>query len=237
MIRVSLILCIACAFSITGMSQTHDNKPTPVEETSDSLSTIEMDEVVVKAQMHRTDAISSTFTPTVSQKSSAQNAIDLLTQLAIPQININLMDNKVTTPTGQSVAIYINYIPASAEEMEGISTSDVRQVEYLDFPADPRFQGNEHVVNFIVQEYEYGGYTKATLNENFLIGKLSSRASVYSKFVYKCMTYDLYAGASNHDINHYGSSITGLYSLQNEAGQLYQTTRNETLESAHFKYN
>lgn len=237
MIRVSLILCIACTFSLKGMSQTHDNKPTPVEETSDSLSTIEMDEVVVKAQMHRTDAISSTFTPTVSQKSSAQNAIDLLKQLAIPQININLMDNTVTTPSGQSVAIYINYIPASAEEMEGISTSDVRRVEYLDFPADPRFQGNEHVVNFIVQEYEYGGYTKATLNENFLIGKLSSRASVYSKFVYKRMTYDLYAGASNHDINHFGSSITGLYSLQNEEGQLYQTTRNETLESAHFKYN
>ena len=69
-----------------------------------------------------------------------------------------MMDNTVTTPSGQSVAIYINYILASAEEMEGISTSDVRRVEYLDFPSDPRFQGNEHVVNFIVQKYESGGY-------------------------------------------------------------------------------
>lgn len=219
------------------MCQIHDSIPPSVTETSDSLSTVEMNEVIVKAQMHRTDATSSTFTPTVKQKSSAQNAIDLLKQLAIPQISINLMDNTVTTPSGQSVAIYINYIPASAEEMEGISTANVRRVEYLDFPADPRFQGNEHVVNFIVQKYEYGGYTKATLNENFLVGKLSSRASVYSKFVYKRMTYDLYAGASNHDINHFGPSITGLYSLKNEDGQFYQTTRNETLESAHFKYN
>lgn len=219
------------------MCQIHDSIPLSITETSDSLSTVEMNEVIVKAQMHRTDATSSTFTPTVKQKSSAQNAIDLLKQLAIPQISINLMDNTVTTPSGQNVAIYINYIPASAEEMEGISTADVRRVEYLDFPADPRFQGNEHVVNFIVQKYEYGGYTKATLNENFLVGKLSSRASVYSKFVYKRMTYDLYAGASNHDINHFGSSITGLYSLENEDGQFYQTTRNETLESAHFKYN
>ena len=219
------------------MCQIHDSIPLSITETSDSLSTVEMNEVIVKAQMHRTDASSSTFTPTVKQKSSAQNAIDLLKQLAIPQISINLMDNTITTPSGQSVAIYINYIPASAEEMEGISTADVRRVEYLDFPADPRFQGNEHVVNFIVQKYEYGGYTKATLNENFLVGKLSSRASVYSKFVYKRMTYDLYAGASNHDINHFGSSITGLYSLGNEDGQFYQTTRNETLESAHFKYN
>lgn len=237
MVRFLLILCIACVFSIKGICQIHDSIPTSITETSDSLSTVEMNEVIVKAQMHRTDATSSTFTPTVKQKSSAQNAIDLLKQLAIPQISINLMDNTVTTPSGQNVAIYINYIPASAEEMEGISTADVRRVEYLDFPADPRFQGNEHVVNFIVQKYEYGGYTKATLNENFLVGKLSSRASVYSKFVYKRMTYDLYAGASNHDINHFGSSITGLYSLENEDGQFYQTTRNETLESAHFKYN
>lgn len=221
-----VMMCLIGILPIKGVSQTRD-----------SLSTIEMKEVVVKARMHRTDASSSTFTPTARQKTSAQNAIDLLKQLAIPQININLMDNTVTTPSGQSVAIYINYIPASAEEMEGISTSDVRRVEYLDFPADPRFQGKEHVVNFIVQQYEYGGYTKATLNENFLIGKLSSRASVYSKFVHKRMTYDLYAGASNHDISHSGNSVSGIYSLQNEAGEAYRMTRNETLESARLKYN
>lgn len=220
------MMCLIGIFPAKGVSQTLD-----------SLSTIEMKEVVVKARMHRTDASSSIFTPTARQKTSAQNAIDLLKQLAIPQININLMDNTVTTPSGQGVDIYINYIPASAEEMEGISTSDVRRVEYLDFPADPRFQGKEHVVNFIVQQYEYGGYTKATLNENFLIGKLSSRASVYSKFVHKRMTYDLYAGASNHDISHSGNSVSGIYSLQNEAGEAYQMNRNETLESSRLKYN
>lgn len=154
-----------------------------ISQTRDTISTVKIKEVVVKAQMHRTDASSSTYIPTVKQRTSAQNAIDLLKQLAIPQISINLMDNSVTTPSGQNVAIYINYIPASEEEMEGLSTSDVRRVEYLDFPTDPRFQGNEHVVNFIVQKYEYGGYTKATVNENFLVGRLSSRASVYSKFV------------------------------------------------------
>ena len=192
------ILCFIIISPIKMFSQAHD-----------SISTIEIKEVVVKAQMHRTDATSSTYTPTINQKTSAQNAVDLLKLLAIPQININLMDNSVTTPSGQNVAIYINYIPASSEEMEGISTSDVRRVEYLDFPSDPRFQGNEHVVNFIVQKYEYGGYTKATLGENFLVGKLSSRGSVYSKFVYKRMTYDLYAGASNSNLNHLGTSTTG----------------------------
>lgn len=182
-------------------------------ETPDSIKTQNLDEVVVEAQNQRTDAKLSSFTPTGKQKSSAQNAIDLLRQLAIPQINLNLVDNAVTTQSGQNVAIFINYLPASSEEIEGILTTDVRRVEYLDFPTDPRFQGYEHVVNFIMQKYEYGGYTKATVSENFLVGKLSSRASVYSKFAYKSMTYDLYAGASNHNINHSGTSIIGDYSL------------------------
>ena len=97
------IFCFVCFPSLRGISQTLD-----------SISTIDLKEVVVKAQMHRTNASSSTFTPTINQKTSAQNAIDLLKQLAIPQININMMDNTVTTPSGQSVAIYINYILASA---------------------------------------------------------------------------------------------------------------------------
>lgn len=206
-------------------------------ETPDSIKTKELGEVVVEAQNQRTDAKMSTFTPTGRQKSSAQNAIDLLRQLAIPQINLNLVDNAVTTQSGQNVAIFINYLPASSEEIEGLLTADVRRVEYLDFPTDPRFQGCEHVINFIMQKYEYGGYTKATVSENFLAGKLSSRVSVYSKFAYKRMTYDLYAGASNHDINHSGTSIIGDYSLINPDGSPALITRNELFENSHFKYN
>lgn len=203
----------------------------------DSIASEKLPEIVVKVQMQHTDASSSTYTPTTRQKTSAQNAIDLLRQLAIPQININLVDNAVTTPSGQNVAVYINYIPASAEEIEGLLTSDVRRVEYLDFPTDPRFLGNEHVVNFIMQQYEYGGYTKALINENFLVGKLSSRASIYSKFAYKRMTYDLYAGASNHDIKHTGASIIGDYILENTDGEPYHITRNEIFNNSHYKYN
>ena len=71
----------------------------------DSIASEKLPEIVVKAQMQHTDASSSTYTPTTRQKTSAQNAIDLLRQLAIPQININLVDNAVTTPSGQNVAV------------------------------------------------------------------------------------------------------------------------------------
>lgn len=73
------VLCITCAFPINGMSQTQDTIPASANKVvPDSLSAIELEGVVVKAWMHRTDASSSTFTPTTNQKTSAQNAVDLL---------------------------------------------------------------------------------------------------------------------------------------------------------------
>lgn len=117
------------------------------------IDAVALQQVNVEGQLASAYSDRTVYLPSQRQKNAAQNAIDLLRQLAIPQININLVDNAVTTPSGQNVAVYINYIPASAEEIEGIMTSDVRRVEYLDFPTDPRFQGNEHVVNFIMQKY------------------------------------------------------------------------------------
>lgn len=223
-----ILTSIFCAiFAIAAMAQS---------EATDSIKTQELNEVVVEAQMQQTSATSSTYIPNKKQKSSAQNAVDLLQQLAIPQITINLVDNAVTTISGQNVAIYINYLPASSQEIEGLLSADVRRVEYLDFPTDPRFNGSEHVVNFIMQRYEYGGYTKLTINENFLVG-LSNRASVYSKFAYKRMCYDLYAGTSNHDNKHGGTSYIGKYTIQDKDGVAQEITRSEIFDNAHFKYN
>ena len=41
-----------------------------------------------------------------------------------------------------------------------MNLQDVKRVEYLESPADPRFMGEKFVVNFIMEEYIYGGYVK-----------------------------------------------------------------------------
>jgi len=210
--------------------------PVYSQELADTLKTQELDEVVVQAKMQRTSPAKSIYTPSGKQKNAAQNAVDLLRQMAIPQIRINPIDETVTDNVGGSVAIYINFLEASKEEMEGLRTADVRRVEYLEFPTDPRFHGAERVVNIIVQEYAYGGYTKVTANENFLIG-LSSRVNIFSKFSYKKMTYDLYAGANNWNNHHAGNTTEGIYRLTDTDGKEYSLTRRETLESSHYKQN
>lgn len=95
-------------------------------QNNDTLKVETLPEVMVQAQLQKTSAKSSVYTPTIRQKEVAQNAIDLLRQLAISQISINLMSNKVTTTTGEGVSLFINYIPASAEDIDGLLTTDVR---------------------------------------------------------------------------------------------------------------
>ncbi|WP_302063192.1 hypothetical protein, partial [uncultured Duncaniella sp.] len=62
------------------------------QEQADTLKAQELNEVVVQAQMQRTSSAKSTYTPTGRQKNAAQNAVDLLRQMAIPQIRINPID-------------------------------------------------------------------------------------------------------------------------------------------------
>ncbi|MDE6120671.1 MAG: hypothetical protein K2F63_02665, partial [Muribaculaceae bacterium] len=176
------------------------------------------------------------YLPTQRQKNASQNATDLLRFMAIPQIRINSLNNAVTDNFGNEISLFINGMAASAEELEGLLTADVRRVEYLEFPADPRYKGVPKAVNFIVQEYIYGGYTKASVSENFLVG-LASRANVFSKFSYKKMNYDLYVGSNNWDNHHIGSTISGNYYLKTDQDGYVNAKRDELLDNTHFREN
>lgn len=198
--------------------------------------TIKLKSVSVEAHSSYVDSDRSVYTPTSRQKRVAQDATDLLKVMAMPEINIDPASNSVTDNFGQSVPIYINYMKASGQDLSGMRTSDVRRVEFLYAPTDPRFQGAQQVINFIIQEYEYGGYTKAVASEDFLTG-LKSDASVFSKFSYKKMNYDLYVGSRNQDDRHNGSSTSSTYSLKDENGNPYTAKRIETLDDSHFIQN
>lgn len=222
---ITIILYITLA--IAAMGQT---------ETPDSIKTQELNEVVVEAQMQRTSPNTTTYIPTNKQKIASQNAIDLLRQMAITQIHINPINDAVTDNAGGDVAIFLNYLEASKEELEGLRTTDVKKVEFLEFPTDPRFRGAQRVINITVQRFSYGGYTKLTTNENFLVG-FSSRNNIFSKFSFMKMTYDLYVGANNWNNHHIGNTVKGIYSLKDADGIDYKLTRAEMLEGSHYKQN
>ena len=192
--------------------------------------------VTVTGEQMRTYSDRNVYRPTQRQKNTAMDAIDLLRRMAIPQINIKMSDNSVETADGRPVAIFIDYTRATAEELKGLRTGDVRRVEFSYSPSDPRFMGETNVVNFILQSYQYGGYTKLMASESFFTG-LQSDASVYSKFKYKSMTYDLFIQSCNSNHHHAGSSATSSYLLAGGAETAEWVDRTQTTTGSHYVEN
>ncbi len=176
----------------------------------------------------------SVYLPSSKQKNASNDATDLLRHMAIPQIVVNPIDGEVTSNNGKSIPIYINNMEASKEELQGLNVKDVRKVEYIEFPTDPRFHGAERVINFVVQEYAYGGYTKISTTDDFLIG-FSNKSSLYSKFSLKKWTFDLYIASNNKNNHHSGQSVDAYYSLKDDVAKDYEVWRSESVDGSHFK--
>lgn len=205
---------ILCALSsMASLAQT---------ETPDSTRTQELDEIVVEARNQRLGAKVSTYIPTSKQKNASQTAAELLNRMAIPQIKISANDD-ITDLAGKSIDVFIDFLPASKEDMQGMRMQDVKKVEYYDFPADPRFLGKAHVVNFVMQKYEYGGYIKAHGWENT---SNAGQISVYGKLQYKRMTFDLAGGYFYLNQKHTGGDTYETFRLPQPDGTVEVFERN-----------
>lgn len=190
--------------------------------TNDTIKTQELNEVVVEARNQRLGSYVSIFIPTSKQKNAAQTAADLLNRMAIPQLRIS-PDDEITDPAGKSVDLFIDFIPAAKDDLEGMRMHDVKKVEYYDFPSDPRFQGKAHVVNFVMQKYEYGGYVKGYGLEN---SSNAGQVSLYGKLKYKRMTFDIAAGAFYTNQNHTGCDTYETFRLPQPDGAVNVFERN-----------
>ncbi|MCM1076099.1 MAG: TonB-dependent receptor family protein [Bacteroides sp.] len=206
--------------------------------TSFNLGTIVMDEnalelksVTVNADLQSEYSDRSVFIPTARQKRFSDGAIDLLYQMAIPMVKINLQNGSVTTNSNMKVAIYINKSEATARDLEGLNPEDVKTVEYLINPMDPRFQHAQYVINITLRKIEYGGYTKLQGRANLVAG--SGHGLAYTKFNNKRMTYDLSLYDYNLSNRHGGSEESQTYTL----GDGEQVVRDTKLTDYHVKSN
>lgn len=199
------------------------------EERNDTTA-VDLKEVVVESEMQDASVEKVVYRPSTRIKNASQDATDMLQRMAIPQLSVDPVTKVVTTVWGGSVSIFINYLPAGEENLMGLKTTDVRSVEYLDYPTDVRFRGAAHVVNIIVREYEYGGYTKLS-DRQFVFTDFSNSASVFSKFSYGKMTYDFYSAADNVSTSHVGDTETSMFRLKE--GEI---TRDKIFGGSDFKY-
>ena len=176
---------------------------------------VNLSTVSVEAANSQLYADRSIYIPTQRQKNASQSGNDLLAHMAIPQIDA-LSGGSVTTNTGKPVAIFIDYVPASDKDLKAMRTADVKRVEYYELPSDPRLQGNQYAVNFIMQQYEYGGYVKGFGHANLI--SFSEQLLGNMRFQYKKMTYDIMGYGFNMNNSHYGSNLRETFRLPKEDG-------------------
>ena len=202
----------------------------------DTIPAQKLNEIIVEALNQTVSSSVSTYYPASKQKNAANSAITLLGLMAIPQLDVDMGASSVKTLAGQSVAIFIDFNESTPQELDGIKTQDVKRVEVYDFPADPRFKGEHHVVNLIMQKYEYGGYTKIAGEKQ--IGVNKTDASLYSKLSYKSMIYDLYADESYLTDRHQGTAQTEIFRFPDLFNAGPQTVERSTYsEGARFRTN
>ena len=202
-----------------------------------SMGTIIMEEqafslgqVTVEADNARLYSDKSVYLPTATQKNASQSGTDLLNHMAIPQLGL-ISGKSIVTNGGKPVAVFIDYLPASENDLLAMRVSDVKRVEYLEYPSDPRLQGNPYVINFIMQQYEYGGYAKAYGFGTFLNGHQEQLIANVRR-QYKRMTYDLMGSAYNNGSSHTGSDMTETFRLPQDDGTVEQFERISELESS-----
>lgn len=214
----SLLCVTACAaLAIPVTVRAAEPADSVADHTNTCSDSIRLGEVEVKALMQRTDARVSTYIPDKRQKKASQSAGQLLSAMAIPQLRA-IGPDAVTAMNGKAISYFIDKVPATAEDLSGMRTTDVLRVEYMEYPDDPRFMHAPVVVNFVMVKYEWGGYTKLSGNVAPLIADHNFGGSAYSKFAYRKMTYDVSAGGSYSASDHPGGSMQATYLLPDFKG-------------------
>lgn len=142
------------------------------QEKKDSLSTKDIQEVLIKSQRKKQFADHANYTFDKGALEKARHSKDLLTTL--PELQLDPISNTVTSIKGGKILFLINGIEASDNQIKSIAPTNVVRVEYFDIPPARYSQRADTVVNIVTKNpevgYSYGADIISALATGFVNG-------------------------------------------------------------------
>ena len=178
------------------------------QEPTDTTKATQLQEVTVEGTSRYTSARKSSYVPTKKEKQASPDPVSLLARMQIPELNVDRISGSVKDLAQNDVPIFIDGHPANPQDLSGMRMNDVLRVEYLVNPAEPNFLQQPVVVNFIMKQYVWGGYTKLYKTLNWLPGTSQNRESTFafSRYVRKKNSFDAWGGFATKYLRHFGNS-------------------------------
>ncbi|MCM1076693.1 MAG: hypothetical protein NC411_04960 [Bacteroides sp.] len=145
-----------------------------------SLSHIDLEGVIVTARNYTVLSDGISVVPTSRERNTSTSGFQLIERMQVPILVINPVDNKINLNTGEEVTYFINGVLSTLTEVKAIVPKDIKRIEILRRPLDPKYEGVPAVINFIVRNSTYGGYVTADANQSFTY--LTGDYSIYSRY-------------------------------------------------------
>ena len=155
---ITFIIALFCA--LCALAQT---------EALDSISTHELQEIVIEAPKVIRKADMDVYHPSKSAVENSKNGMQLLRNIMIPTLTVNDALGSISA-AGQSVQVRINGRVASIEQVKALLPETIKRVEWIDNPG-LRYNGANYVLNVIVANPTLGGslmlQAKPALNQKW----------------------------------------------------------------------
>ena len=150
----------------------------------DTIPVNKLEEVVIQAERGWIEKGVINVIPTKNEKKLSTSPATLIKAMHLPFLEEK--DGIIVTPGGETAVVFINGIRAEGIDIATFWPKEVKRVECIQNPTDPRYEGVRYAVNFIMPEYEAGGVTKVSLFQRV---PNNGYYELSSKLVYKKMTY------------------------------------------------
>jgi hypothetical protein len=184
-----------------------------IEESDSIVDYTNLEEFTIEAKNKYSNGTSTIYVPSKKEREASSGGFTLLQNLSIAELNIDPVGKEVKYANNE-VKYFINFNPATLEDVENIMTDDVKKVEFLCYSTDPRIRGEKFAINFTLKKHQYGGYTKVDLDQSFRNNNGDYR--VNSKLEYNNLTFDIWASYKYSSTHHKYTDEVGKYLIHDK---------------------